>query len=78
MGVPVIAIGIPTVISSATLIYDALQNVGKEEISPIMEKLLEKNDGFFVSPGDSDTICEIATNILAGAIENALLEKLYK
>lgn len=78
MDVPVIAIGIPTVISSATLIFDALEKAETEIISPEIETVLENSKGFFVSLGDSDTFCRDASDVLSDAINQAFLSKLYK
>ncbi len=77
VGVPVIAIGIPTVISSATLIYDALESFGQNVLSSDAERIIDAHHGFFVSPGDSDTVCDAAAEIIAGAIEKAFLEKIF-
>lgn len=78
MDIPVIAIGIPTVISSATLIFDALEQAELKSFSPEIESILEKNKAFFVSPGDGDTFCDDASDILSDAINQAFLYKLYK
>ncbi len=77
IGIPVIAIGVPTVISSATLVYDALEKAGSDYINHDLSEISDGLNGFFVSPGDSDTICQNASEIIAEAIENALLEKLF-
>jgi len=77
MGVPVMAIGFPTVVSSSTLILDALEKAGAGDISPALEKILENGKSFFVSHGDSDTVCEDASTVLADAIEQSFLHKLY-
>ncbi len=77
MGLPVIAIGIPTVISSATLIYDALTKTGAKELTPQLKEILDASDGFFVSPGESDSICEGAADIIASAIAKIFTDKLY-
>ncbi len=76
-GIPVIAIGIPTLISSSTLIYDALNNAGISENNPLLHKIIENGSGFFVSPGDSDTISDDAATVISDAINQAFLHKLY-
>ncbi len=78
MGIPVIAVGVPTVISCATLVYDSLCRSGAEDISPALENILRESEGFFVSHGESDTICECAADILASAIGSIFTYKLYQ
>lgn len=68
LGVPVIAIGVPTVVNSSTLVYDALQQAGIEEIGDSLRRVLESGKSFFVSPKDSDVITEQVSRLLAGAI----------
>lgn len=71
MGVPVIAIGVPTVVSSATLIEEALAQSGTEE-NDAMETLLRGGEGFFVSPKEMDVIADEAASLLSEAITEAL------
>ncbi len=77
MGCPVIAVGIPTVISSATLVYDSLEKAGITQITPALESILDGSEGFFVSLGESDTICSAAADILSDAIEHAFMNELF-
>ena len=61
MGVPVIALGVPTVIDTATLICDAAgADAAKDAPS-----------GFFVCPKDMDTICEKLSRLVGFAISRA-------
>ncbi len=68
LGVPVIVIGVPTVVSSAALVYDALERAGIEEPSPEICEVLETGRDFFVSPKESDLICRRAAEILSDAV----------
>lgn len=68
LGVPVIAIGIPTVVDSATLVYDALQQAGIEQIDRSLEQILHSGRSFFVSPKESDVITHKVSALLADAI----------
>lgn len=61
MGVPVIALGVPTVIDTATLICDA---VGEDAVKDVPT-------GFFVCPKDIDTICEKLSLLVGFAISRA-------
>ncbi|MBQ8389060.1 MAG: GPR endopeptidase [Clostridia bacterium] len=69
LGVPVISVGIPTVVDSSTLVYDALKSAGLPEPEGELAELLERGRGFFVSPKDCDVINRRAACILANAID---------
>jgi spore protease len=71
LGVPVIAIGVPTVVNSATLIRDALEVGGIGDISPDLERLLEGGRSFFVSPKESDLAVRELSAIIARALNSA-------
>lgn len=73
LGVPVIAIGVPTVVNSATLVYDALQSAGYTEVDDSMERVLHEGESFFVSPRQSDRISESVADMLADAIDRLCL-----
>lgn len=73
LGVPVIAVGVPTVVNSATLVYDALQNAGYEEIDDRIERVLREGESFFVSPRQSDRISDSVSDLLSGAIDTLFL-----
>ncbi len=68
MGIPVIVLGVPTVVNSATLVYDALQEAGIEEVNDALKEVLETGRSFFVSPKESDLITEQVSHLLADAI----------
>lgn len=72
LGYPVIAIGVPTVVDCATLIFDALSRTDLSEKE--MESLypsLEKERDLFVSPRDCDVVAEELSSILANAVNQA-------
>ncbi len=73
LGIPVIAVGIPTVVNSATLVYDALKKAGYDEIDSSIEKVLREGESFFVSPRQSDMISEKAALLLSSAIDELFL-----
>lgn len=74
VGVPVIAIGVPTVVSSSTLVYDALEKAGIEAVSPALHEVLENGKSFFVSLKECDTaVAELAR--LIGCALNHAFEK---
>jgi len=72
MGIPVIAIGVPTAVDSSTLVWDALEEAGIREVSPALEKVLENGRRHIVSPRESDLIAESASKLLAGALNRTL------
>ncbi len=61
MGVPVIAVGVPTVIDTATLLRDA---AGESAVT-------ESAGGFFVCPKDIDELCEKLSYLVGFAINRA-------
>lgn len=70
-GVPVLSVGVPTVVDSATLVYDALEKAGIHEIDTSLRQVLENGRRFYVSPKESDRITECVAELLAGAIDAA-------
>lgn len=77
LGVPVIAIGVPTVVESRTLVYDALEKIKKPNLSREIEKILSNESSFFVSPKDSDVISENAAKIISSSINSVFNEGLF-
>ena len=73
MGVPVIALGVPTVVSSATLVFDALNKAGYTDIDNEIERILQSGKSFFVSPRQSDMISDKVSLLLARAIDELFL-----
>ena len=72
MGVPVIAIGVPTVASSATLVYDALESAGVTADRKLTE-VLENGRNFFVSLNESDIVVNKMAHVISEAINRTLL-----
>ena len=70
LGVPVLAIGIPSVVDSATLVYDAFEKAGLSdgEIPDALRRVLSEGESFFVSPRQSDIVTERAAHLVAEAI----------
>lgn len=71
LGIPVIAIGVPTVVDSSTLVYDALEKAEIENISDKLRQVLDNGRGFFVSPKECDVISERVSALLAEALDSA-------
>ena len=70
LGVPVLAIGIPTVVDSGTLVYDAFERAGLSDgdIPAALRRVLEEGEAFFVSPRQADTVTERAAQLVASAV----------
>lgn len=68
LGIPVIAFGVPTVVDSASLVFDALDAAGIENPDPRLCEVLEKRRGFFVTPKETDTIIRELSRLTARAL----------
>ncbi len=71
LGIPVISIGVPTVVSSSTLVYDALQKAGIEDVSEELYNVLENGNNFFVSPKESDELIKEGSLLLSRSLGQA-------
>jgi len=71
LGIPVIAIGVPTVVDSSTLVYDALDKAGISELSNELISVLENGMSFFVSLKETDLAAKEVSDILSRAINLA-------
>ena len=72
LGVPVISVGVPTVVDSSTLIYNALERAEIKEIPPSLEAELENGRSFFVTLKDVDTVINEMSALIASSINIAL------
>ncbi len=75
LGVPTIAIGVPTVVEAATLTLDLLKNaLGEErEVYEFAQKRLSENPSdFFVSPKETDKIIKSMARLVGYSINLAL------
>jgi spore protease len=71
-GVPVIALGVPTVVDSSTLVWDALSRAGIGAPSEELRRVLEDGRSYIVSPRESDQIASSVSALLAQAINRLL------
>ncbi len=76
VGVPVISIGVPTVVDSSTLVYDALREAKIDQTDDFLRKVLENGRNFFVSPKESDVIVSHFSKLISKAIELAFVGEL--
>jgi len=77
LGVPVIAIGVPTVVDADSIIYDALNNffLKNGQLSDgnkIIDAVLRDTKSLFVSPKDIDKLIKKSAKIIADGINLAL------
>ena len=68
IGFPVMAIGVPTVVDSATLVLDALERAGITEYPDALIPILEEGSSFFVTLKDGDLAVSELSRILFGAL----------
>ncbi len=73
MGCPVLGVGVPTVVDSATLVWDALEKAGmtKNPLPQEMAEVLESGRSFIVSPKDCDEMVDLTCRLLARALNLA-------
>ncbi len=83
LGVPVIAVGVPTVIYAATLARDAMELLNEDEqdheeaLDNIERQLLRKDLGdMIVTPREIDSLVVDAAGIIAAAVNRALQPEL--
>ena len=73
MGIPVLALGVPTVVSSATLVWDTLSEAGLDAQAPALSRVLREGESFFVSPKECDLLVARASSLLSRAIDLAFV-----
>ena len=71
LGVPVISVGVPTVVDSSTLVFGMLERAGVSSLSPALEKELENGRSFFVTLKDADTVIYETSKLLSAALTSA-------
>ncbi len=71
LGVPVISIGVPTVVDSSTLIYDMLNKAGITDIPDEMTAVLENGKSFFVTLKDADSAARETARLISRAMNLA-------
>lgn len=68
LGVPVIAVGMPTITDTATLVRDILSSLPENTLSPETEKTIKDEEGSYVTPGECDLIAEALSSIASEAV----------
>ncbi len=69
--VPVISVGVPTVVSSSALVRDVLELAGIDSPDGKLQEILENKVRLFVTPGNGDETVRLAASLLADALNLA-------
>ena len=70
LGIPVIAVGVPTVVEAATLCLDLLDQAGQEGFDPALFR--QEGAEWFVTPRNVDSEVETLSRVLGLGISTAL------
>ena len=83
LGVPVISLGMPTVVDAATLAFDLIDEVAKKENitvnineETLTKSLTENSRNFFITPKETDVIIKSGAMLLSTALNMALHKNL--
>ena len=72
LGIPVIAVGIPTVVDAATLCMDLLEAAGENDFDPAVFR--QEGAEWFVTPRNIDSEVDLLSRVLGLGISTALHE----
>ncbi len=73
LGVPIVTVGVPTVVDSAVLIEEAVKRA-EIDIPPQLYSEISRRKRFFVCPGDSDLIVGRLAEMISSAINRTFTE----
>ena len=73
LGIPVLALGVPTVVSTSTLVWHTLAKAGIEEPDERVKSVLQSGNDFFVSLKECDQVTEQIAKLLSRAFSLAFL-----
>lgn len=77
MGIPVLAVGVPTVVDSATMLIDALEQAKIDsETNSAVGEMLGAYEPFFVTPTECDRLAVALADLLADSLTLALFDQL--
>lgn len=69
LGVPVIAIGVPTVIDAGTIVYDVISKISSDEDAKELKKYIDDySENMYVTPKDIDDYIKRVSYTLSEAI----------
>ncbi len=73
LGIPVIGLGVPTVLDAATIVIDTLNSCDIEvDENKLVDKMKLNNFNFIVTPKEIDTLIDSMTNIVSEGINMSL------
>ena len=72
MGIPVIAIGVPTVVDAVTLAFDLLEIDDEKESVALKEQVSPKGRTMVVTPKEVDLLVDRAARLISLAVNYAL------
>lgn len=72
LGVPVVGIGVPTVVDATTLVSDLLNVSSQEEFDNFKEKISPRGEKMIVTPREIDLLIQRASKLIAMSINCAL------
>lgn len=73
LNVPVISIGVPTVVDSSAMVCEALIKSGVGEIPEKLRDYLDRGVGYYVTPKETDLITEKVSKLISKGISSALV-----
>ena len=73
LGIPVISVGVPTVISTASLLDQAIQGLDNDSSEAPQIRIPKNQRDFFVTLNDCDTYVKIFSDIISSAINLTLI-----
>lgn len=76
LGVPVIAVGVPTVVDGITVALDVMQDSGLEIEKDKRDKILRSERGMMVTPKEIDLVIKRASKLVALSVNKALQPEL--
>jgi len=78
VGIPVYAIGVPTVVDSGTLVLNTLEKAGISDPPPALEAVLENSRSFFVTPKETDILINELARLIYTSINIMLIKKSHR
>lgn len=72
LGVPVIAVGVPTVVDGVTVALDVMHNSGLEIEKEKRDRILRSEKGMMVTPKEIDLVIKRSSKLVALAVNKAL------
>ncbi len=72
LGIPIISIGVPTVVNLSSIVFNTLKQCNIEKVPPCVNNSLNEYSELFVSPKEIDAIISATSSLIVEAIELAI------